>query len=226
MPPKIIKGPGADGFDEKYWKEYYSEPEEMDGMANAHLHAKYLKSFMSLEMVDVSSVIDFGFGLGELFKAVLKEFKPYRVQGIEPSSYAFQQMTKKKLNVVAGTKLQLIQTDLVSWCKEHAKKEKWFDLGICTSVFQYLSDEEIEFALPILAKSVKYLYFSVPTDKELRYQVSDLEFHDVNAIRRERGKYLKILSPYFTIVGSRLLESKYHFKKDEDSPFSDFLFRF
>ncbi|TNF00855.1 MAG: class I SAM-dependent methyltransferase [Deltaproteobacteria bacterium] len=226
MPPKFQRGPGASGFDDKYWEEYYSEPEEMDGMANAHLHARYLKSLMDLEMADVSSVIDFGFGLGELFKAIVKEFKPYRVQGIEPSDYAFNKVTKKKLNVVAGTKLKLVQTDLVSWCRDNSVSEKWFDLGICTSVFQYLSDEEIKYVLPILSRSVKYLYFSVPTDRELRYQVSDLEFHDKNAIRRGRTKYLKMLSPHFTVVGSRLLESKFHFKKDEDSPFSDFLFRF
>jgi cyclopropane fatty-acyl-phospholipid synthase-like methyltransferase len=226
VPPKFQRGPGASGFDEKYWEEYYSEPEEMDGMANAHLHARYLKSLMDLEMADVSSVIDFGFGLGELFKAIVKEFKPYRVQGIEPSDYAFNKVTKKKLNVVAGTKLKLVQTDLVSWCRDNSATEKWFDLGICTSVFQYLSDEEIKYVLPILSRSVKYLYFSVPTDRELRYQISDLEFHDKNAIRRGRTKYLKMLSPHFTVVGSRLLESKFHFKKDEDSPFSDFLFRF
>lgn len=226
MPPKFQRGPGASGFDDKYWEEYYSEPEEMDGMANAHLHARYLKSLMDLEMADVSSVIDFGFGLGELFKAIVKEFKPYRVQGIEPSDYAFNKVTKKKLNVVAGTKLKLVQTDLVTWCRDNSASEKWFDLGICTSVFQYLSDEEIKYVLPILSRSVKYLYFSVPTDRELRYQVSDLEFHDKNAIRRGRTKYLKMLSSHFTVVGSRLLESKFHFKKDEDSPFSDFLFRF
>jgi len=220
------KGPGAEGFDEKYWNDYYSEPEEMDGMANAHLHARYLKALMDLEMVDVSSVIDFGFGLGEMFKAVLKEFKPYRAYGIEPSDYAFERVDEKKLKIVQGTKLKLLQTDIVSWCRSHSKNEKWFDLGICTSVFQYLSDEEIEYILPILSKSVKYLYFSVPTDKELRNQVNELEFYDVNAIRRGRTKYLKMFSPYFTVVGSRLLESKFHFKKEEDSHFSDYLFRF
>ncbi|MCO4793643.1 MAG: class I SAM-dependent methyltransferase [Bacteriovoracaceae bacterium] len=219
------KGPGANGFSKDYWDEYYSEPEEMDGMANAKEHARYIKSLMDLEMVDISTVADFGFGMGVMFKAVLKEFKPYRALGIEPSTHAFNLADSKKLKSVPSTNLKLINTDLVSWCKEEAKKEKWFDLGICTSVFQYLTDDEIEFVLPVLARSVKFLYFSVPTDRELRNQVEEMEFHDKLAIRRGRTKYLKMIGKHFTVVGNRLLESKFHFD-ESDSPFTDYLFRF
>jgi len=91
--------------------------------------------------------------------------------------------------------------------------------------FQYLSDEEIKEILPILSQRVKYLYFSVPTDQELKKQIEDVEFHDEYAIHRKREKYLKMLQPHFTFVSSRILESKYHFNQD-NSYFTDLLFRF
>jgi hypothetical protein len=198
----------------------------MDNIVNAKEHARYMDSLFKLESVDVSSVIDLGFGLGILFKEVLKTFKPYRALGIEPSKYPFEIVSKKKLTTIESTKLTLENIDLLTWAKrDRPKDNKIFDLGLCTSVFQYLSDEEIEIVLPVMAKRIRYLYFSVPTNLELKRQVLDLEFKDEYAIARTREQYLKFLSPHFTIVGSRLLESKVHFT-EEDTHFTDLLFRF
>jgi hypothetical protein len=201
----------------------------MDNIVNAKEHALYLKAILDLEYVDVSSVIDLGFGLGILFKEVLNTFKPYRAHGIEPSSHPFDLVSKKKLTNIESTKLSLDKIDLVTWAKKESAKassrQKTFDLGICTSVFQYLSDDEIEFVLPVMAKRVRYLYFSVPTNLELIRQVEDLEFKDEYAIHRTREKYLKLLRPHFTFVSSRLLESRLHFT-EENTNFTDLLFRF
>lgn len=216
---------GAKGFSKEYWDVNYSEPEEMDNIVNAKEHADYMKAIFGLEYVDISSVVDLGFGLGILFKEVLKTFKPYRAHGIEPSKFAFDIVSKKKLSPAESTKLSLENIDLLTWAKKEYKKEKTFDLGLCTSVFQYLSDEEIEFVLPIMAKRIRYLYFSVPTNLELKRQVSDLEFKDEYAIHRTREKYLKMIRPHFTFISSRLLESKVHFD-DGTTHFTDLLFRF
>lgn len=221
------KGPGASGLDEKYWLENYSEKETMDGYGNAHLHAAYLKAQFELEQIDISSVIDFGSGFGELFKAVLAQFIPYRAMAIEPSPYVFAQLSAKKLRPVESTRLRLQCVDLVTWAEKilQQKKPKFFDLGLCTSVFQYLSEEEIDFCLPIMARQVKYLYFSVPTDRELVRQVDELEFHDRYAISRPQSFYLKKLAPHFTVVSCRLLESRVHFN-GHNTFFTDLLFRF
>lgn len=216
---------GAQGFSKDYWDKNYSIPEDMDGIANASLHAKYLKSYFDVDFVDVSSIIDFGFGLGFLFEEILKEFLPYRAGGLEPSKHAFDEVVKRKINPVESTNLKLLNIDLLTWAKKQNKKSKWYDLGICTSVFQYLSDEEIKFILPIMAEQVKYLYFSVPTDIELDRQVDELEFHDEYAIKRSKKKYLKLLEPHFTIISSRILESKVHSGED-DTYFTDLIFRF
>lgn len=216
---------GLEGFSEKYWEENYAEAETMDGIGNVNLHVGYLKNFFGLEYIDISTVIDFGFGLGHLFEAVLKEFIPYRAQGIEPSRYAFERVQKRGISPVESTKLTLKPIDLMSWAQAQKTKSRWFDLGICTSVFQYLSKEEIEFVLPIMAKKVKYLYFSVPTDKELNRQVEELEFCDRYAYKRSRATYQRLIKKHFTFVSARVLESKFHFNED-NTALTDLLYRF
>jgi hypothetical protein len=220
-----MKEKGHIGFSKDYWDENYSEPKEMDGIANAKEHAQYIKSFFDIECVQLKSVIDFGFGTGDLFNAVLKKVKPKRALGIEPSAYAFEKASRKYLIRRDEVKLSLKQKDLLTWCQEVGDKVRPFDLGICTSVFQYLSDEEIKQVLPVMAQKVKYLYFSVPTDLEFDRQVKDLDFKDQYAVHRSQKKYLRFLSSHFTFISSRLLESKVYFD-EKNTPFTDLLFRF
>ncbi len=215
---------GSEGFDKEYWDVNYSSPDEMDGIGNAENHAKYIKATLDLDYIDISSVVDLGFGLGHLFEAVMKEFIPYRAMGIEPSVHVFEEVKKRNIAPVDSTALKLYKMDILSWCKDPRFK-KHFDLGICTSVFQYLTDEEIREILPILSRRVKYLYFSVPTNKELDRQIEDLEFKDEYAIRRSKSWYQKEIKKHFTFVSSRILESKFHFK-EENTFFTDLLFRF
>ncbi|MCR9203924.1 MAG: class I SAM-dependent methyltransferase [Halobacteriovoraceae bacterium] len=216
---------GANGFSEAYWQENYDEPEEMDGIVNATHHALYLKSFFAVEFVDVSSVIDFGFGLGHLYEAILKEFMPYKSWGLEPSKFAFDKVKERNISPCDSTQLSLKNWSIEKWTN-HAKdkNQKWFDLGICTSVFQYLDEESLQTILPEMSKRVKYLYFSVPTDFELKRQVKELEFKDRFAFRRSKSFYLKLLKPHFTVIGNRVLESKHHFNED-NTFFTDYLFR-
>ncbi len=223
---KIKTTEGHSGFSKEYWEVNYAEPEEMDNIVNAREHAAYMQAIFSLENVDISSVIDLGFGLGILFQEVMKAFVPYRAHGIEPSKHAYDLVAAKKdLKPAESTKIILENIDLVGWAQKEMKRERVFDLGICTSVLQYLSDEEIKIVMPVLAKRIRYLYLSVPTDLELKRQIEDVEFHDKYAIHRSKEKYLKFIHPHFTIISSRLLESKIHF--DEDSTnFTDLLFRF
>lgn len=196
----------------------------MDGIGNAKDHVRYLKSFLAIEHVDISTMVDLGFGLGHLFREMMKTFIPHKAVGIEPSPFAFHKAKPDKLRPVASTELKLYQEDLLSWCKTERKNNQ-FDLGICTSVFQYLSDKDLKVVLPILARRIKYLYLTVPTNVELSRQISELEFKDEYAIHRTRDKYQKLISPHFTFISSRILESKYYFT-EETTSFSDLLYRF
>jgi len=215
---------GAKGFSQAYWEANYAAPEEMDGIGNVTDHVGYMKHLFAMEFIDISSIIDYGFGLGHLFEEVLKLFIPYRAQGIEPSEFAYQNVVQRDIRHVASTKLKLEKIDLVSWCQKSSPSKR-FDLGLCTSVLQYLSDAECEYVIESMAEQVKYLYLTVPTDRELDQQIADLNFKDDYAIRRSRTKYLKFIKPHFTFVSSRLLESKVHFDT-ASTHFTDLLFRF
>ena len=211
-------------FDETYWQKNYSDPMSMDGIGNAKDHVRYLKAFLALEHVDISSIVDLGFGYGHLFREMLRAFIPHTALGIEPSPYAFKKAKPEKWRPVESTELTLLQEDLTTWCLSKRKYEP-FDLGICTSVFQYMSDKELKEIIPVLSKRMKYLYLTVPTDKELQRQVSDLDFKDEYALHRSREKYQKLLKPHFTFISARVLESKYFFD-EESTSFTDLLYRF
>lgn len=211
-------------FDKTYWDKNYSDPMSMDGIGNARDHVGYLRAYLSVEHVDVSTIVDLGFGYGHLFREMLRAFKPHTAVGIEPSPYAFKKAKPDKLRPVPSTDLKLFQEDLLTWCRTNRKDNK-FDLGICTSVFQYLTDKELKEIIPVLSKRIKYLYLTVPTDVELGRQVAELEFKDEYAIHRSREKYQKLLKPHFTFVSARVLESKHYFD-EESTHFTDLLYRF
>lgn len=207
------------GFSKEYWDKNYSDLEVMDGIFNASSHVRYVKSYFDVEEMELDSIIDFGFGLGYLFREFLKIIKPNYALGLEPSSYAFSKGKK----LLKNYNVKLREEDIVSWCNKNEKKV--YDLGICTSIFQYLGDKEIAQVLPQISKKVKFLYFSVPTDLEQNRLKKELDFVDPYAYRRSREEYLDLITPHFTIVSSRILESKIHFNAD-NTHLTDLLFRF
>lgn len=211
-------------FDSAYWKANYKDPQSMDGIANAHLHARYLQSLLSLEGVSIESLADFGFGLGYLFEKMIKVFHPKTAFGLEPSSYAYLQV-KKKPFFSDNPQIHLSKIGLPEWCQGKAGPVSSFDLGICTSVFQYLSEEELTQVIPVISKRVKYLYLTVPTARELDLQIQDFQFFDKYALRRDKVFYRRLLTPHFTFVSGRLLESKFYFKWPH-TKFTEHLFRF
>ncbi len=88
-----------------------------------------------------------------------------------------------------------------------------------------MSHKELKEIIPILSRRMKYLYLTVPKDKEPQRQISDLDFKDEYAIHRPREKYQKLLKPHFNFLSARVLESK-HFFDEEPTSFTDLLYRF
>ncbi len=196
----------------------------MDGIYNARRRAVALNAFFASEYIDINSIVDLGFGLGDLLREMISEFMPLTVVGIEPSSFAYAKALRTPLTDIDSINLELYQKDILTWSQEPSPLAP-FDLGLCTSVFQYLTDREIELTLPVLAQRVHYLYFSVPIDTELQFQTETLNFDDRYAISRTRDEYRAMVADHFTIVSNRVLESKIHFD-EESTLFTDFLFRF
>lgn len=215
--------PGARGFDETYWSTNYAEPHRMDGIGNAEAHARFLKASFDVVLEEPSSVVDLGFGLGHLFEAVLHAFQPYKAVGIDASPVAHAAVARRVVPP-ARTKLSWEQVDLATWCARPDHPKRRFDLGVCTSVLQYLSDDEVEAVVPVLAQRVKWLYLTVPTSTELVWQRTREDFVDAWAHDRPRAFYRDAIAPHFVGVGARLLESRV-LVDEADSPFTDHLYR-
>ncbi len=216
---------GAHGLGQDYWIANYSEPQEMDTIGNARDHVRYMQALFNLEQIDISSVIDFGHGMGHLLAAVVKAFKPYEVLGLEPSPWAYKQSVDRVQPVSPNMRLKLTKMDILTWCRKNNTNKKCYDLGICTSVLQYLSDAELHEALPIIAGHVKYLYLTVPTENEYRRLLEEMDFKDDYALRRTKEDYQQLLQKDFTFVSNRLLESK-RFFNEHNTDFRELVFRF
>jgi hypothetical protein len=216
-------GSGARGFGREFWEQNYGERDRMDGVHNAAAHAAFLRASFDVVLGEVHSVVDLGFGLGYLFQEVLTAFSPYRALGIEPSPPAFAE-ARARLHAPERTRLKLEQVDLASWCARADSAKTRFDLGVCTSVLQYLDDEELDLVIPTLARRLRFLYLTVPTEEEYEHQAREEQFVDPWAVHRSRAEWRALIGPHFTVVGARLLESR-HVSDRGASRFTDDLFR-
>lgn len=195
----------------------------MDGIYNARAHARYLKALFELEeLAPVKNMVDLGVGLGFLTLEMAKAFSPKKIVAIEPSEHAFKRAQK---NLQTLKELTLKKMTIEEWCVAEKKNKTVYELGICSSVFQYLPSDSIKKVLPILSKKIKYLYLTVPTDLEQKMMKKDLDFVDSWAYTRSAEDYLEMLAPHFAVVSSRLLESK-AFYSESTTPFTNLLYRF
>jgi hypothetical protein len=205
-------------FEEDYWKQIYGNLSLMDCVSNAREYARYIHSLMELIKLRVTRLADFGFGLGYLVCETVKLLKPIDIYLLEPSQYAFHKL--KDADWIHNYKI----------IKDNIRLEKFkvppltFQLGLCNSIFQYIDDKHIEKVTKKLAKSVLYLYFSVPTIEEYNQMYKENKFQDPWAIQRKSKFYKELLNEYFTFVSWRFLESKFHVT-EEVSMFDDELFR-
>lgn len=219
---KLPHAVGANGksFDLKYWTTIYGSGEDVDGTFNAKEHALYLKSVLQLFGIQIHSIADFGFGKGFLLQRMIQAFQPGRVFALDASVEMADRLKNSKwiyssnIAVAVGT-IQSMNFEIARYAP--------FDLGICNSVLQYIKSEEIDTVLEKMARTTKYLYFSVPTKDDYIRMKKEILFEDPYAFSRSKKFYMKKISKFFTIVSYNLLESKINIK---ESKFNDEMFRF
>ncbi len=222
MPP--LRPAGARGFGPQFWSDNYDQPQLMDGVFNAAEHARYIRASFEVLGTIPNSVADFGFGTGHMLAAVVRELKPYKIGGIEPSAVVFSSGKALIEQAAAPTNSALTQTDLSSWCELNDHARHRYQLGLCMSVLQYLNDGELQQVLPVLARRLKWLYLTVPTAEEARWMKAREGFDDAYAIERTQAELREWLRPHFEPVSARILESRVTLEAS-DSPFTDHLFR-
>jgi SAM-dependent methyltransferase len=204
------------GFDKSYWRTNYTDFKTIDGIGNVRDHSRYVKAYFQLEGFEPKTMIDLGYGYGKLLKEFMRVFRPRRTAGIEPSSYVFEKVK------IPGARLENL--DLLSWAQS-AAHERVYDLGLCQSVLQYVPSSELKQIIPVLARRLRYLYLTVPTDIEYQRQAQELQFSDPWAKARSQAFYVKLLRPHFTFISCRILESKFHYNA-YTTEFQDLLYRF
>ncbi len=212
-------------FEDSYWSELYKDPSTMDGYGNALEHAIYVRSLLNLDLIDINSVADFGFGLGEMLYEFISLFNPRYVYGLEPSKKAFGIGKNKMIDFFDDRIVTLKNISIETWCINGYKKSKDTDLSICSSVCQYMTDKQIDTFFSILKEKTKYLYFTAPTKGEYQRLARDLEFKDRYAYIRTQKQYRDLIRPHFTIIGNRMLESKSKFNYT-NSKFTELIYRF
>ena len=221
---KKIRTGSANGlpFDKMYWEDMYAEDDEsyIDGVFNAKHHARYCKTFFELFDCPSRSIGDFGYGLGDLLREFVKVFRPERIIGTEPSEEAFQKLTGENWPLSAAVAFypHTIQDFPDTYLRDHP-----LDLIICNSVFQYIPDSGIEPSFEKMHRLSRFLYFTVPTEKDYRYMKRELNFTDPYAYSRKLSFYRKEIRKYYSFISHNILESK-HFQNS--SHFSFELYRY
>ena len=114
-----------------------------------------------------------------------------------------------------------VYEDFNCTCYSKKKFDGTYQLGLCVSVLQYLSDADVDIVLCEMSKQCDFLYFDVVTNEEYEIMKEGSTFHDKWAIiSRKRNWYLKIILKYWRIVGNEILESKYFYPDKTNSFFS------
>lgn len=202
-------------FSKEYFQKMYAKESYIDGDFNAREHAKYLASLFSLMELDVSKIVDFGFGKARLLYELNKYLKPKYVEACDISNYALERLKEKEWSKSWVLKEGAIHT---------FRSRHLFDLGICNSVLQYVNQEHLEESVATMAKCSRYLYLHVPTSEDYQVFKSQLDFEDPYAIQRPNEEYRKLIKKYFHIVAYGMLESKMH--REKETPFIDSFYRF
>lgn len=205
-------------LEKKYFEQIYSKDSLIDGDYNAKGHAKYLYQLLSLLEVEVSSLVDFGFGKANLLYECLKLFKPAKVEALDSSKYIYDQVSKKSWIKEWGVGLH--NTEI----QNYKPPQKAFDLALCNSVLQYVPDHLLEECVERMSYCTRYLYLHVPTREDYSRLRKDVDFVDTWAIARGDQLYRDLLSKYFVKVSWGLMESKNNVEKD-CSAFFDSLYR-
>lgn len=178
---------GADHFDRQFYETHYYDPRtQVNSTEQARKLARFIFSYLDLLEVEVSSVIDFGCGIG-LFKDAVREIDPaIEYEGVEISRYAAETYGWSHGSVV-------------DYRAEHPS-----DLVFCQGVLQYLNARDADRALRNLARHAdSALYLEVLTLEDWEENVNQ-ELTDSRCLLRPANFYRERLDRHFISCGGGL----------------------
>lgn len=176
-------------FNESFFKRFYTNTpvhsrREIESLATA------VHNMCTWWDASISSVLDVGAGLGYWRDWYASNHRRVKVRSIDVSEHAC-------------AKYHHELRDISTW-----QPDRGFDLVICQSVLQYLSNSRAEAAIENLAVATKQVMFlEVPTLSDLKHIV-DRQSTDFNIYARSGEWYRKRLVKHFTRAGAGLWIAK------------------
>lgn len=176
-------------FDESFFKRFYSTTPVHSRRKIGSL-ATAVHNMCAWWDVGISSVLDVGAGLGYWRDWYASNYRRVKVRSIDVSEHAC-------------AKYHHELRDISTWQPSHG-----FDLVICQSVLQYLSNARAEAAIEHLAAATKLvMYLEVPTSSDLKFVV-DRQSTDFDIYARSGEWYRKRLIKHFVHAGAGLWIAK------------------
>jgi len=177
----------ADHFDRQFYETHYHDPRtQVSSPEEAAKLARFLLAYLDFLDGEISSVIDFGCGVG-LFRDALRALDPaIEYEGVEISEYACE---------AYGWTLGSV----VDYRAEHPS-----DLVVCQGVLQYLNARDADRAIKNLARHAEIaLYLEVLTEEDWEENVNQ-ELTDSRCFLRPAVFYRERLDRHFISCGGGL----------------------
>lgn len=176
-------------FDESFFKRFYAgspvhSRRKIESLATA------VHNLCAWWDVGISNVLDVGAGRGYWRDWYVAHHRRVSVRSIDASNHACLKYNHEP-------------RDISTW-----QPNRGYDLVICQSVLQYLSNKNADSAIHHLAAATKQvMYLEVPTSFDLR-SVIDRQSTDLDIYSRTGDWYRKRLLKYFVHAGAGLWIAK------------------
>jgi len=181
----------VEAFNEAYYRRFYLNPSTRvrSGAGNMNL-ARFVFGYMGHVGLPIKRVLDLGCGLGQWRKQVASHHPRASYTGVEISPYLCAKY---------------------GWAQGSAadfRGQGRYDLVLCQSVFQYLSDAEVKAAVENIARLCRgALYLEIITKRDWEDHC-DRKMTDGKVHLREGSWYRKLLGRHFRNAGGGLFLPK------------------
>jgi SAM-dependent methyltransferase len=178
-------------FDRAFFARYYDAASTavISGDEVAQ-RARFVLAYLTHLQVDVRTVLDAGCGTGLWKRALLGLDRDIQYTGLDTSEYLCR-------------KYGWILSSIPDF-----RSRRKFDLVVCQDVMQYLSNDEVERGIDVLARVCRgALYFDVPTRDDIRDKLLDMRKTDRNIHVRSAAWYRTRLNKHFINAGGGVFVS-------------------
>lgn len=183
--------PPRRSFEREFFDHYYHRPSTaVISGADVYRRARFVTAYLAHLQVDVRSVLDAGCGTGLWQRALRRIDRSIDYTGVDPSEYLCRKYGWVRGSIVDFT------------------SRRKFDLVVCQDVMQYLTTDEVERGLAVVARVCRgALYFDVPTRDDIDAELLDMGKTDRRIRVRSAAWYRRRLGRHFVNAGGGVFVS-------------------